>query len=115
MADTLVKGFPVTIGGKQYSVIDHTGPTSYTQVTPGNPPTGGDIVTAAAFGLKAIEMMEVTMDNTATYDPDPCLAQTDILPRTQITLRWFAASGRAEVAGATNLSASHVRIDAIGY
>jgi len=115
MADTLIKGFPVTIGGKTFSAIDHTGPASYTAVTTGAPVSGGDVIVAATFGLRFIEAVECTMDNTGVYDPDPILSAADAVPRTQITLRWFTAAGRAEVAGATNLSASHVRIQVIGY
>lgn len=113
MADTIVKGYPLSIGGKIYSVVDHTGPASYTQVTTGATPSGGDVIQAAAFGMKYIESIEIDGDSTAVYDIVPA-SPPDALPRTSWILRWFTAAGRGEVAGATNLSASHVRICVTG-
>ncbi len=114
MADTLIKGFPQSDGGKIESVIDHTGPASYTQVSTGTSPTGGDQVSAATFGMKYIEELTATMDNTGVYIPLAFKSGTDALGAATWILRWFTAATMAEVAGATNLSASHVRLHAIG-
>lgn len=115
MADKALTGYPQSIGGKTESVLDHTGPASYTVVTVGTPPTGGDIISAAAFGLKWIEHMSVTGDNTGTYFVVPIRTGTDPLGSILWTLRWFTAVGAVEVVATTDLSAKHVRIRAIGY
>jgi len=113
MADVLAKGYPFNFGAKIYSIVDHTGPASYTQVTTGATPSGGDTITAAACGMKYIESIEIDADNTGVYDIIP-VSPPDALPRTSWILRWFTASGRGEVAATTNLSASHVRICVTG-
>jgi hypothetical protein len=44
-------GYPQPIGEKYQVVFDHTGPSSYTQVTTGTTPTGGDKILANGAGL----------------------------------------------------------------
>lgn len=114
MADTLVKGFPQSNGGKIESVIDHTGPASYTVVTPGTTPTGGDSVSAAAFGMKYIENLEASGDNTGTYNVVCIRTGTDALGSATWILQWLTTVGNVEVVGTTNISAKHVRLRAIG-
>lgn len=114
MADTVLKGYPQSEGGKIGSVIDHTGPASYTQVTTGATPTGGDSIGAVSFGMKYIEAIEGSMDNTGVYVALPIKVGTDALGATTWILRWFTAATMAEVAGAVDLSAKHIRLRAIG-
>jgi hypothetical protein len=115
MADLVVKGFPQSDGGKIESVIDHTGPASYVQLAAATPPTGGDPITAAAFGMKSIEYLDCSMDNTGTYNVTATNGAPDALGRPTWLLAWYVAATAAQAAGAVNLSASHVRIRAIGY
>src|SRR5260370_33748373 len=114
MAGTIVKGWPQARGAKYESVVDHTGPASYTVVTTGDPVTGGDIVTAAEFGLKFLDYVEATGSEDGVYDVVPIVSALDPVPRTQVTLRWFPRAGSVEVAATTNLSAKHVRLCAVG-
>lgn len=110
-SDVLAKGFPQSAGGKIQGLVKHFGPTSYTVVTPGTPPTGGDSITAAAFGMKFIERLNVVGDNTGTYVVVPI----ELVPGTTWLLRWFTAATMAEVAATTNLNASYVKLEALGF
>jgi hypothetical protein len=116
--DVLVKGSPFGTGGYQEGVLKHFGPASYTQVTPGTTPSGGDTVYASQFGLKVIHCLEVAGDNTGTYVVVPipdANTVTGQIVGSAYALRWFTAASMAEVAGAVNLSASFVKLRAIGY
>src|SRR5512146_2087271 len=66
MAD-IFPGYPQSEGAKVGSVIEWTGPASYTQVTPGSPPTGGQAIEAKSFGLKYLEFVESQLDSTGQY------------------------------------------------
>ena len=112
MADTRVSSFPQGWGNRLVSFVQHAGPASYAQVTTG-PVAGGDVVSAQAFGLKrltAVFSSGITDDGlyrveaiSTTGDP------------TSVTLRWTVVSTGSQVAGAVNLSASKVKLFAIGY
>ncbi len=93
------------------SPADHTGPASYSQVTPGATPTGGDSITAAELGLKFIEGVLCSGDDTGSYLPVPIAM---LSPQTTVILRWFVAATMAEVGAAVNLSARHTRLIAWG-
>lgn len=110
--DVLIKGYPISIGGKQLSILDHSGPAApgYVVVTPADPPTGGDVVEAAAFGLKFIEGVAVGGDESGLYAIVPIHSALDSTPRSQVTLRWFTAVTMAEVVGTTVLSGHHCRL-----
>jgi hypothetical protein len=115
MADTVIRGFPQSDGAKIESVLDHIGPASYTQVSTGATVTGGDVVSAAAFGLKWLDYVDASMDSTGVYTPLPIINAADPIERTQVTLRWMTASGATEAAALANLSSSHVRLRAVGW
>lgn len=117
MSNTRLGGYPASIGNKVASLINHTGPTSYTVVTPGSTPAGGDTIKASAFGLKFIESIDPAMDATGAYfvmgipsNPGPCATWI---------LRWFVVAGGppatiAEVGVGSSLDEYTVRIRAIG-
>lgn len=108
-------GFPAGGFGDRYvSVIDHPGPASYTQVTTG-PLAGGDVVTAAEFGLKSFSHVGVMgLSNDGVNEVLACPAVSSKGEITTVTLEWFVAATRAQVAGAVNLTAKTVRLFAIG-
>lgn len=103
----------------QLSMIDWIGPSSYTQVTPGTPPSAGDQVTAFSFGLKAIDCIVGggSADGNFEIVPIRLNATTWILEwRSLVTA---TVGGQSQVTGtqataATSLTASKVRLCAIG-
>jgi hypothetical protein len=114
--DVLTKGSPWGTGAKQKGILKHYGPASYTVVTTGTAPAGGDSVSASQFGLKVIESLSISGDNTGAYFvvavPD---TNTSGLAGNTYILRWFTAVGAVEVVATTNLSASFVKIEATGF
>jgi len=116
MARTTVSGdYPIVAGNRKMSVIDHAGPSSYTQVSVATPPTGGDTVNASEFGLKFIECLLVMGSDNGAYDGTAFPLAGQFQPSTSVILEWVTAHTGAEVAGATNLSARTMRLLAIGY
>lgn len=108
--------YPAVPGNKLWSIAELTGPESYTQVTPGTPPTGGQEILASAFGLKFLEHVWVSMvDRTGAYIAHPISPASPGQPATSVTVVWIVAAGGAEVAGAVDLSGTTVRIMALGY
>jgi hypothetical protein len=107
------------IGDRMMSIVDVTGPTSYTQITPGVPPagpTGGQVLSAQNVGLKVIELVICGLDNSGTYTVDGArlpVAQGAEFPNS-IALIWVTAASGAQVAGATNLSTFTTRMAFIG-
>lgn len=115
MASTVIDKSPLPIGNRWCSLVDHTGPGSYTQVSTGSTPTGGDLVTAAECGLKWIEIMIVCgLDNTGVYAPDALCNLGGASDATSTILRWFTAAGMTEVTGTTSLLVNHVRLLVFG-
>lgn len=116
MADTkMVDGINIGLGNRQIGLITHVGPASYTQVTPGTPPTGGDSVQASAFGLKFLEaVIALGLDNTGTYEVNGIVQSQGGGGATSALLLWNTANTGAQVSGATNLSASTVALLGIG-
>jgi hypothetical protein len=88
------------------------------QVTPGSPPTGGQPIAPAAFGLVAgLEgIFAVGGSTTGTYlvRAIQLTSYNQGLGNPTWALQWVNASTGAEVAGATNLSAETVRLVAFG-
>ena len=113
MANTMLPDFPQPWGSKTVAVLRHTGPASYTAVTGGATPTGGDSIPASAFGLSRIEAIYGGMDDTAVYSVVASLAGKQ--EARSAILMWKTAATGAEVAGGTNLSAKSVFLIAIGY
>lgn len=114
MANTIKPDFPQNWGNKTVTILQHTGPASYTAVTGGATPTGGDTIPASAFGLSRIEAIFVVgLDNTAVYQVVPGL--DGAMEATLARLMWKTAATGAEVAGSTVLSAKTITLMAIGY
>jgi hypothetical protein len=112
MAVTLISLFGE--GDRMVSQIKLTGPTSYTQVTVGTPPagpTGGQIITATAFGLKYINTCHGALDESGKYFVIPCVGPG---AAAQVTLIWVIAHTGAEETGATNLSTFTAKFRATG-
>lgn len=111
-----IDGYPQPYGAVIESIATHLGPASYTAITPGSPPTGGDTLSAAEFGLKFFDSVEVQgLDDTGTYTAYPVWA-TDITDQpTSVLLQWVTSAGGAEVGGGTNLGAKSLRIRATGH
>lgn len=112
-----IDGYPQPYAGVIEAMGTHAGPASYTQVTPGSPPTGGDTLQASELGLKFFDSVEVQgTDATGEYTALPIFSGTNIdLQPTSVKLVWITVAGGAEVAGATNLSAKTLRIRATGH
>jgi hypothetical protein len=113
MADIL-PGYPQAEGAKMGSVIEWAGPSSYTQVTPGSPPTGGQAIEAKDFGLKYIEHVESQLDATGAYRAEFTPKVAGKYGVESGILAWTVVSTGAEVAAETNLSAKKVKLRAIG-
>jgi hypothetical protein len=109
-----LKGFPQSDGGKIESIIEKTGPASYTQVTTGSPPTGGQSVTAAEFGMKSIDFIEACMSDDGQFIAFASPAIAGVSPSATWVLLWMVSHTGLEVAGAVNLSARTIRLRAIG-
>jgi hypothetical protein len=108
-------------GDRPYALIDWAGPTSYAVVVNGTAPalpTGGQAITAAAFGLTTgLEGVEpVGGSISGTYEV--CALQTVSYnqgqPNANWTLRWLTSATGAEVVAGTNLSAEIIRLRAFG-
>lgn len=107
--------YPAPPGNKRHSIIDISGPASYVQIAVATPPTGGQQVAAAVFGLTQIEWSQSMGSDDGQFDivifGQPLQKNK---PLAFITLMWIIAATGAQVAGAVNLSARTARIFAIG-
>lgn len=109
--------FPCPPGNLPWSVADIVGPASYTQVTNGSPPTGGQAVSIGAlgFGVSVIWAQTIGSDD-GQYDAVVLLSPFNSLQGSQtgVILKWIVAATGAEVSGGVNLSARTIRIMAMG-
>jgi|SRR5215471_13002155 len=132
MATALLTRFsyPKVPGDQPESILDVTGPASYTPVTPGTPgppitpATGGQRITAADFGLQSLEFV-VSLGSTdgqysvivvpETTEPPPNPPLPTQLPDgtfSAVLLAWMQLGG-AQASG--DLSQSAVRLFARGH
>ena len=115
MAITKLPDYPIPggIGSRIVSVFEFTGPASYTQVTNGTPPTGGQSLPANGFGMKFIEWMECGLSNNGQFTVEVTYAgPTGAVAN--VIARWIVSATGAEVAATTNLSTFRVRALVIG-
>lgn len=125
MANQFLPGYQSRVGAKIYSIFDHSGPASYTQVTPGTTPVGGDLVNAIDLGMGGIERFESGLDTTAQWSVSAIPVSGgfgNAIPT--VRLKWTAlvtatVGGQAQTAGseaaaATNLSTFNIRAGAWG-
>lgn len=114
---SIMSGYPAAPGNKNYSIAEFAGPASYVQVVPAAPViTGGQVIQAAAFGLKYIECVDgPMMSDNGAYIIQAMLNQTAPgKPVTSIRLIWITATSGAEVVAAVDLSGRTVRIGVKG-
>lgn len=109
---TLCPDYPIAIGNRRLSTITLTGPSSYTAVTPGSPPTGGQALLATQFGMKFIESVSVGLDSTGAYTALWTATSGTTNAVTAGILIWTVAAGGAEASG--DLSGKTLRVTAIG-
>lgn len=114
MPKLVVAGYPSPPGNKQFSELKVTGPTLYTVITIGSPPTGGQIVNASDFGLVSLEgIIVLSASDNGQYGVEPVALKPDLQGCPQYTLMWFTLITGAQV-GAIDLSARSVRLLGIG-
>ncbi|HEV8525220.1 MAG TPA: hypothetical protein VGQ71_12025 [Terriglobales bacterium] len=104
--------YPKVPGDSFWSVVDVEGPASYVQVVPGNPPTGGQLITASDCGLQSFDWVNAKGASQA-------FNAVVVIPAivgnpTIIRLMWITAATGSQVAPGANLSGRFVRLLAIG-
>lgn len=123
-------GYPKVPGDQPESIIDVSGPTSYTALVPGSPgppivlPSGGQKITAQDFGLQSLDFVTEMTSMDAKFFvlvvpllvqplPNPPLA-TQLPDGTfsAVLLAWYVVATGAEASG--DLSQSTVRLFARG-
>lgn len=109
---TLLPDFPISIGNRRLAVATVSGPSSYTAVTPGTPPTGGQALSASQFGMKYLESVSVGFGAGGTHTGYWSPTSTTANGVTAGILIWTVANGGAEASG--DLSAAVLRVTAIG-
>jgi hypothetical protein len=109
-----VPDFPQSFGSKRVQIALVTGPASYTQVTTGSPPTGGQKLNASDYGLKWIDMAIPMASDDGQYELSITPATNVATAPGSVIAVWKVAHTGAEVAGSTNLSARTVRVFLIG-
>ena len=97
-------------GNKYHAVKIISGPASYTQVTTGAAPTGGQVVLASDLGLKNIEAAFGSGSDDGQYDVVVIFDGNPGVATTQVRLLWRISHTGAEVTGAVNLSARSIRL-----
>lgn len=107
--------FPQAPGARLEVLCNVAGPASYTAVTPGTPPTGGQLVSAKDMGLTEISDGFAAASDDGTYTAT-IIVNSQLVPlsaprgSTSFILQWRVSATGAEVAGATNLSARSMRL-----
>jgi hypothetical protein len=103
-------GYPISVGGKRVAMAPNgiSGPASYTQVS--NPTTGGQMVSAAAFGLKYLDYVNGGSNGTHSV----VATLSSVGPATSVQLKWIVVATGAEAAASADLSASTVSVLALG-
>lgn len=109
---TLLPDYPISIGNRRLAVATLTGPSSYTAVTPGTTPTGGQALSASQFGMKYLESVTFSLDSTGAYTAYFSKASGAANAVTAGIVIWTVANGGAEASG--DLSAKVLTVKAIG-
>jgi len=108
-------GYPQGHAGDRYaSCVDHVGPASYAVVVNGTPPTGGDPITAAEFGLKALTMVWGSISDNGQYLAICTPGVSGKGEPTSWTIMYVTAATGAQVTAATPLNGRTFRLFAIG-
>ena len=106
--------YPKVPGDGFESVVDVTGPVNYTQIA-GTPPTGGQVITAADFGLQSMDWVGAMGSDNGQYAaivfPVPFTQGSSL---NSVLLMWTLAASGAQAPPGANLSARTVRLLAKG-
>lgn len=119
-------GYPQPFGEKISLTLDRTGPASYTQVTPGAPPTGGDKFNASDVGLGGFDWVDLGRDTTGQISATALLSLAGYANAVPYVIIYYTAQVSAtlggqgqtsgtQIAAATNLSTFswRVKIDGV--
>jgi hypothetical protein len=95
------------LGALQGGKIKWAGPTSYTQVTPGSPPTGGDQLPASDFGMGFVSQIIGGITDDCSFRVEGVL----LAGGTKVLLRWTSLrtatlGGQSQTAGAEAAASS---------
>lgn len=120
MSDNAVNGYADVFGKHAAWIGDHTGPASYVAYTA--PATGGDVIQAATYGLRSIDMVApIGYSVSGNYAVRAKFATAKSgNAATSAILVWFAVTYSTgvevltEVANATSLSAETIRLMVVG-
>jgi hypothetical protein len=102
-------------GGKQFTVGDYSGTSSYTNTGTGS--TSGDIVYPSTLGFfnSILNFIDISLDTTGTYYAEAQSTGLGLIGSGGWRIRWYVASTGAEVANGVNLSAISVKMSALGF
>ena len=105
--------YPAPAGNKPQSVLDVKGPASYVQYAA--PFTGGQVISARAFGLSSIEVCwAMGRDSTGAYTPEIVLSPFNANQGSpNVIISWQTPAGAQAAAGA-NLATATIRLFALG-
>lgn len=107
--------YPAPPGNKHFSLIDRSIAGAYTAITPGTPPTGGILITAAEFGLTEIEWAQSVGSDNGQYDGTIYMSPfVNNKPSAAIRLQAYVAATGAEATG-TIAAGRTMRILAMGW
>jgi hypothetical protein len=119
-------GYPTDFGNKHFSIFDHTGPASYSNI--GTSSGTGDVINASALAWGGFDSLLPLFGGytlSGTYYVKVFTGHTTTTPtitqgvQNVRTLQWFTTSAAfgalsTEVTNTTDLSAEKVRLEAIG-
>jgi hypothetical protein len=108
--------YPAPPGDKRITMIQITGPASYTQISTGTPPTGGISVKASDLGLVEIEaILSVPTSNNGQFHLIPFPSASQLAPQKTVLFEAITTATGAQLAGASgSLAALTFIIVAIG-
>lgn len=118
MANRILPGYNMPVGEKIDLIIDHDGPSSYTNS--GVFSTSGETLNASDIGLGGLEMVNAGMlssDGLNFVQITPTNQSTSTTAvgtggnaLTSVKIHWYVLASGAEVANGTNLSAKSIRL-----
>ena len=109
--------FPCPPGNLYHSVADIAGPSSYTQVTFGATPSGGQAVSLPVPGFGVSVIWASAMAGSTAQWGAHCILKPFLSgqgSQTGLILQWYVIATGAEVAGAVDLSGQSVRVYSMG-
>lgn len=115
MADLILAGYVMPLGAKYMVIFDHAGPASYNNT--GTYATSGGTITANTSGLNLGGFDALI----ATSDSQDGLYYAVLIPTSggngnaivSYAIHWFVRATNVEVANATNISTSYIRMLAV--